>query len=73
MSPLSRFIGHAGILVLAVLAGGAATAKDVYIRDTLYVPLRGGQSTEHRILHRGLRSEEKAEVADAARRGGSER
>ncbi len=31
-------------------------ADTVYVRDTIYVPLRGGQSTEHRILHRGLRS-----------------
>lgn len=31
-------------------------ADEVYVRDTLYVPLRGGQSSEHRILHRGLRS-----------------
>lgn len=31
-------------------------ADTVYIRDTLYVPLRGGESSEHRILHRGLKS-----------------
>jgi SH3 domain protein len=37
-------------------AANSAIADTVYIRDTLYVPLRGGQSTEHRILHRGLRS-----------------
>lgn len=30
--------------------------ETVYVRDTLYVPLRGGQSTEHRILHQGLKS-----------------
>lgn len=34
----------------------AAAAETVYIRDSLYVPLRGGQSSEHRILHRGIRS-----------------
>ncbi|HIL98243.1 MAG TPA: TIGR04211 family SH3 domain-containing protein, partial [Pseudomonadales bacterium] len=28
----------------------------VYVRDTLYVPLRGGQSNEYRILHQGIRS-----------------
>lgn len=33
-----------------------ALADTVYLRDTLYVPLRGGQSSEHRILHRGIRS-----------------
>lgn len=31
-------------------------ADTVYVRDTIYVPLRGGQSTEYRILHRGVRS-----------------
>lgn len=31
-------------------------ADTVYVRDTLYVPLRGGQSSEYRILHRGLKS-----------------
>ena len=31
-------------------------ADTVYVRDTIYVPLRGGQSAEHRILHRGIRS-----------------
>jgi SH3 domain protein len=33
-----------------------ATADTVYIRDDLYVPLRGGQTAEHRILHKGIRS-----------------
>ncbi len=44
------------IFCLLVLLTADAMADRVYIRDTLYVPLRGGQSTEHRILHRGLRS-----------------
>ncbi len=46
------------LLVTAAVSMGAdvAMADTVYIRDTLYVPLRGGQSIEHRILHRGLRS-----------------
>lgn len=46
-------------LLAVLLALGVAVqvaADTVYIRDTLYVPLRGGQSSEHRILHRGLRS-----------------
>jgi SH3 domain protein len=42
-------------LLLASLAPAAA-AKTVYIRDTLYVPLRGGQSPEYRILHKGIKS-----------------
>lgn len=28
----------------------------MYVRDTLYVPLRSGQSSEHAIIHRGLAS-----------------
>jgi SH3 domain protein len=31
-------------------------ADETYIRDTLYVPLRGGESSEHRIIHRGIKS-----------------
>jgi len=30
--------------------------KTLYIRDTLYVPLRSGQSTQYRIVHKGLPS-----------------
>ncbi len=41
---------------LSLLSSLNAFADTVYIRDTLYVPLRGGQSTEYRILHRGLKS-----------------
>ncbi|MCZ6504102.1 MAG: TIGR04211 family SH3 domain-containing protein [Gammaproteobacteria bacterium] len=42
------------ILILGITQ--SVLADTVYIRDTIYVPLRGGQSTEHRILHRGVRS-----------------
>ena len=31
-------------------------ADEVYIRDMVYVPLRGGESTKHRIIHRGISS-----------------
>ncbi|PDH40130.1 MAG: hypothetical protein CNE99_04205 [OM182 bacterium MED-G24] len=51
------------LLCVAFVAGITLTvpgtpvyADRVYIRDTLYVPLRGGQGQEYRILHRGLRS-----------------
>ncbi len=37
-------------------ASVTARAETVYIRDMIYVPLRGGQSNEHRILHQGIRS-----------------
>lgn len=43
-----------GALMMSLSA--SLIAETVYIRDTLYVPLRGGQSTEYRILHRGLKS-----------------
>lgn len=43
-------------LLIGLVVSSAASAETVYIRDTLYVPLRGGQSQEHRILNRGLRS-----------------
>jgi len=41
---------------MALLTSTLAVAETVYIRDDLYVPLRGGQTTEHRILHKGIRS-----------------
>jgi SH3 domain protein len=47
--------------ILAVIAP-CALAKTVYVRDTLYVPLRGGESPEYRILHRGIRSGTKLEL-----------
>lgn len=33
-----------------------AGANTVYVRDTLYVPLRAGQSQAYRIIHNGLKS-----------------
>ncbi|MBQ61906.1 MAG: hypothetical protein CMQ19_07500 [Gammaproteobacteria bacterium] len=44
-------------ITLLILGLAHSLAADtVYVRDTIYVPLRGGQSAEHRILHRGIRS-----------------
>lgn len=47
-------------LMLLVVLGLTVTlnsvAETVYIRDAIYVPLRGGQSNQHRILHQGIRS-----------------
>lgn len=43
-------------LVFSTVSVAANQDETIYIRDTLYVPLRGGQSTEHRILHQGLKS-----------------
>ena len=59
---LSRLTFNGALLVNLLLATSflatsqISLADEVYVRDTLYVPLRGGQSNEHRILHRGLKS-----------------
>ena len=42
--------------LLLLIATDSVVADMVYVRDTLYVPVRGGQSSEHRILHSGVRS-----------------
>ena len=59
--PINLLMGY--LLAAYLLVGMAllavsqfSFADEVYIRDTLYVPLRGGESTKHRIIHRGIRS-----------------
>jgi len=56
------------ILILGLLAGSLwsqlSLAETVYIRDTLYVPLRAGQSSEHRILHKGIPSGTELELLE---------
>lgn len=49
---MSRYI----LLILALCCLESAVAETVYVKDLLFVPLRGGQSTEYKILHRGIRS-----------------
>ncbi len=44
------------LLGSSTIASSTLSADTVYIRDVIYVPLRGGQSSEHRILHQGIRS-----------------
>jgi SH3 domain protein len=44
------------LLTSTLVTSILAVAETVYIRDDLYVPLRGGQTSGHRILHKGLRS-----------------
>jgi len=51
-----RCFGLISALCFTAISNAASQSDTVYIRDTLYVPLRGGQSTEHRILHQGLKS-----------------
>ena len=41
-----------------------AVARTVYIRDTLYVPLRSGQSEQYRIVDKGLKSGTPLELLD---------
>jgi SH3 domain protein len=43
-------------LFMILFVSTSAFADKVFIRDVIYVPLRGGQSSEHRILHQGIRS-----------------
>tara|TARA_R110002110_G_scaffold30400_2_gene107747 strand:+ start:2202 stop:2864 length:663 start_codon:yes stop_codon:yes gene_type:complete len=43
-------------LFIILFVSTSALADKVFIRDVIYVPLRGGQSSEHRILHQGIRS-----------------
>lgn len=57
-------ISYAATLFLLILTSQAVLAENVYVRDTLYVPLRGGQTIEHRILHRGLKSGTKLELLE---------
>lgn len=49
-------MGRLILICFLALAGTAASAETVYIRDTLYVPLRGGAGQEYRILDSGIRS-----------------
>lgn len=50
------------ILVCACAVGFDAVAEDRFISDELYVPLRSGPSSEHRIIHWGLPSGTALEV-----------
>ena len=44
------------VLLLAMLAGQATAQEAGYITDTLFVPVRSGQGSEYRIVHRGIPS-----------------
>ncbi|MFT4798453.1 MAG: SH3 domain protein [Candidatus Azotimanducaceae bacterium] len=57
MTPSRSALTNTVVLFVALLnISVSAIAETVYIRDAIYVPLRGGQSNEHRILHNGIRS-----------------
>ena len=61
---------NAALLLLLTLFSGAAEAETRYISDVLYVPLRSGQSAEHRVVHTGLKSGVAVEVLDQSEDGG---
>ncbi len=43
------------LLLMTLLSSSQLYSEEVrYIRDELYVPLRSGQTTKHRIVHKGL-------------------
>lgn len=44
------------LLLCALFLSNTALADKVYVHDILYVPIRGGQTIEHRILHKGIKS-----------------
>ena len=46
----------ANTFLVLLLGSEGLLAETVYVRDTLYVPLRDGQSVENRLIHRGLKS-----------------
>lgn len=53
--PITVFLPLMMAPLIALLAG-ISNAEQVYVRDTVYVPLRSGQSIKHGILHQGIRS-----------------
>ncbi len=53
-----------GTSILLLSLGSMAFAETRYISDKIYVPLRVGDSTKHRIIHRGLPSGEKLELLE---------
>jgi SH3 domain protein len=53
-----------GTLLLALIAATSATAETMYIDDTLLVPLRSGEGTGFRIVHKGLPSGTAVEILE---------
>lgn len=44
------------LLIIALCCFESTRAETMYVKDILFVPLRGGQSTEYKILHKGIKS-----------------
>ncbi|USA43232.1 TIGR04211 family SH3 domain-containing protein [Spongiibacter taiwanensis] len=57
-----------GLLLLCGVSGAVAETR--YISDKVYVPLRSGDSSRHRIVHRGLPSGEKVELLQSNEESG---
>ncbi|QQD19791.1 TIGR04211 family SH3 domain-containing protein [Spongiibacter nanhainus] len=53
------------VLCFATLAAAQAWSQTRYITDTVYVPLRVGNTTKHRIVHRGLPSGTELQVINS--------
>lgn len=54
-------------LFLLILVCGIqqSRAETVYVQDLIFVPLRGGASDQHRIIHKGIRSGTPLELISA--------
>ncbi|TVP52789.1 MAG: TIGR04211 family SH3 domain-containing protein [Halomonadaceae bacterium] len=50
------------VLLTSLLLAGSLQASTRYIDDTLYAPVRTGESNQYRIIHSGLRSGTRVEV-----------
>ena len=53
---VNSLIGYLLVGMALLTISPFSFADEAYIRDTLYVPLCGGESSEHRIIHRGIKS-----------------
>ena len=52
------------LFLLMLLVAGAVQARDIrYVSDKQYIPLRSGAGNEYRIVHRGIPSGTKLDVA----------
>lgn len=59
-----------GLLTLIITLSGQAFAETRYISDKVYVPLRVGDGSKYRIVHRGLPSGTKLELIDSNENSG---
>jgi SH3 domain protein len=66
MKKVSRLSCIFAALIVALLYSHTALSqtKTAYIKDTLYVPIRSGDSNQYRILHKGLKSGTKLNIIE---------